>query len=116
MTRGGRDEVKEDPERRCIVTGESQPKVGLVRFCLGPDGQVVADILNRLPGRGFYVTADRAAIEKAAKKAARKTSARKAKAAVVQVSARNLDKYLGVKQPSTDATLAVGRDAADANG
>lgn len=27
-----------------------------------------------------------------------------------------LDKYLGVKQPSTDATLALGRDAADANG
>ena len=32
------------------------------------------------------------------KKAARKTSARKAKAAVVQVSARNLDKYLGVRR------------------
>ena len=60
--------MKEDPERRCIVTGESQPKAGLVRFCLGPDGQVVADILNRLPGRGFYVAADRAAITKAATK------------------------------------------------
>lgn len=68
MTRGGRDEAKQDPERRCIVTGESQPKAGLVRFCLGPDGQVVADILNRLPGRGFYVAADRAAITKAATK------------------------------------------------
>lgn len=68
MARGGRDDIKEDPERRCIATGESQPKAGLIRFCLGPDGQVVADILNRLPGRGFYVAADRAAIEKAAKK------------------------------------------------
>lgn len=68
MTRGGRDDMKQDPERRCIVTGESQPKAGLIRFCLGPDGQVVADVLNRLPGRGFYVSADRAAIEKAAKK------------------------------------------------
>lgn len=68
MARGGRDEIKEDPERRCIATGESQPKAGLIRFCLGPEGQVVADVLNRLPGRGFYVAADRAAIEKAAKK------------------------------------------------
>lgn len=68
MARGGRDDINEDPERRCIATGESQPKAGLIRFCLGPEGQVVADVLNRLPGRGFYVAADRAAIEKAAKK------------------------------------------------
>lgn len=53
------------PERRCIVTGESQPKAGLVRFGLGPEGQVVPDVLGRLPGRGIYVVASRAAIEKA---------------------------------------------------
>jgi predicted RNA-binding protein YlxR (DUF448 family) len=68
MTRGGRDKVREDPERRCIVTGESQPRAGLVRFALGPDGQLVPDVLGRLPGRGIYVMADRAAIEKAARK------------------------------------------------
>ncbi len=68
MTRGGRDDTQEDPERRCIVTGESQPKAGLIRFCVGPDGQIFADLLNRLPGRGFYVSADRAALDKAAKK------------------------------------------------
>ena len=68
MTRGGRDDHGEDPERNCIVTGESQPKGGLIRFGLGPEGQVVPDILARLPGRGIYVSADRAAIEKAATK------------------------------------------------
>lgn len=68
MTRGGRDNKGDDPERRCIVTGESQPKAGLVRFGLGPDAQVVPDVLGRLPGRGFYVAADRKAIEKAAAK------------------------------------------------
>ena len=68
MTRGGRINDKDDPERKCIVSGEVQPKAGLIRFCLGPDGQVVADVMNKLPGRGFYVTADRAMIEKAAKK------------------------------------------------
>jgi len=68
MTRGGRDKLRDEPERRCIVTGESQPKAGLVRFVLGPDEQIVPDILGRLPGRGIYVAADRAAIDKAATK------------------------------------------------
>ncbi len=68
MTRGGRDKMLDDPERKCIATGESQPKAGLIRFCLGPEDMVVPDILARLPGRGFYVSADRAAIDRAVKK------------------------------------------------
>lgn len=68
MTRGGREKEQNDPERKCIVSGESQPKAGLVRFCIGPDAMVVPDILGRLPGRGIYVAADRAAITKAATK------------------------------------------------
>ncbi|WP_136683177.1 RNA-binding protein [Falsirhodobacter xinxiangensis] len=68
MTRGGHQETGTDPERKCIVTGASSPKVGLIRFGLGPDAQVVPDVLARLPGRGFYVSADRKAIEKAAAK------------------------------------------------
>jgi uncharacterized protein len=68
LTRGGREKDQDDPERKCIASGESQPKAGLVRFCLGPDGQIVPDILGRLPGRGIYVAADRVLIDKAAKK------------------------------------------------
>lgn len=68
MTRGGREKDQDEPERKCIATGESQPKAGLIRFCLDPEGMVVPDILGKLPGRGFYVSADRATIEKAAKK------------------------------------------------
>ncbi len=68
MTRGGRENLREDPERRCIVTGESQPKAGLVRFVVGPDAQIVPDVLNRLPGRGIYVEAVHASIDKAARK------------------------------------------------
>jgi uncharacterized protein len=68
VTRGGREKMIDEPERKCIATGEVQPKAGLIRFCLGPDDLVVPDILARLPGRGFYVSADRAAIDKAAKK------------------------------------------------
>lgn len=68
MTRGGREKERDEPERKCIATGESQPKAGLIRFCLGPDGQIVPDVMGKLPGRGIYVSADRAALEKAAKK------------------------------------------------
>lgn len=69
MSRGGvsRDR-KDDPDRKCIATGEVQPKFGLIRFVAGPDGQVVPDILGKLPGRGVYVAADRAALEKAVSK------------------------------------------------
>jgi hypothetical protein len=60
--------MRDEPERRCIATGESQPKAGLVRFVVGPEAQVVPDIAGRLPGRGIYVAASRAAIDKAARK------------------------------------------------
>lgn len=68
MTRGGRKDQADEPERKCIATGESQPKAGLIRFAVSPDGLLAPDVLGRLPGRGIYVAADRKAIEKAAAK------------------------------------------------
>lgn len=68
MTRGGRDKSTDEPERKCIVSGEVSPKSGLIRFVIGPENTVVPDILARLPGRGIYVSADRAMITKAATK------------------------------------------------
>jgi predicted RNA-binding protein YlxR (DUF448 family) len=69
MSRGGASKDREDgPDRKCIATGEVQPKYGLVRFVVGPDDQVYPDILGKLPGRGMYVAADRAAIELAISK------------------------------------------------
>ncbi|NIZ10360.1 RNA-binding protein [Pseudooceanicola sp. HF7] len=69
MTRGGKDKDREDgPERKCIVTGEVAPKGGLVRFVVGPDGSIVPDILEKLPGRGIWVSASREALETAVKK------------------------------------------------
>ncbi|MGR3434782.1 MAG: RNA-binding protein [Shimia sp.] len=68
MTRGGRDRDREAPERRCLVTGEVGPKAGLIRFAASPDGVVTPDILGKLPGRGFYVTAERAVLEQAVAK------------------------------------------------
>ena len=68
MSRGGKDKTRDDPERRCIATGEVQPKRGLIRFAVSPDGVVVPDILEKLPGRGIWVSAERSAIETAVKK------------------------------------------------
>lgn len=69
MSRGGQKaERDEGPERRCIATSEVQPKHGLIRFVIGPDGQVAPDLAEKLPGRGIWVSADRAALELAVKK------------------------------------------------
>ena len=69
MSRGGKAKDREDgPERKCIATGEAQPKSGLIRFVIGPEGQLAPDLAGKLPGRGIYVASDKAALEKAAKK------------------------------------------------
>ncbi len=80
MTRGGRIKDQDGPERRCIVTGEVQGKHGLIRFVVGPDLRIYPDIEARLPGRGIWVVATRAALTRAAGKG---LFARAAKQAVV---------------------------------
>ncbi len=52
-------------ERRCIVTRESAPRAGLIRFVLGPEGAVVPDLAESLPGRGVWVGATYSAVEAA---------------------------------------------------
>jgi uncharacterized protein len=55
-------------ERRCIVTGVTAPENKLVRFVVGPENDIVPDIDAKLPGRGIWVTADRAVLAKAVSK------------------------------------------------
>ncbi|MDO5529101.1 MAG: RNA-binding protein [Paracoccus sp. (in: a-proteobacteria)] len=68
MSRGGRIKDRDEAERRCLVTGEVQPKAGLIRFVLGPDGMVVPDLAEKLPGRGFWLASDRPVIDRASAK------------------------------------------------
>lgn len=79
MGRAGQKKKADEPERRCIATGEAQPKGGLIRFVVGPDSMIVPDLAEKLPGRGIWVSADRAALEKAV---AKRLFGRGAKAAV----------------------------------
>ena len=70
MTRGGHKKEQGDtgPERKCVATGEVRPKTEMIRFVVGPEGQAVPDIMGKLPGRGIWVSATRAALDKAADK------------------------------------------------
>ncbi len=68
MTRGGQKKDRDDPERKCIVTGDTQPARGMIRFVVGPQAVVVPDVLDKLPGRGVWITSERSILEMAIKK------------------------------------------------
>ena len=69
MGRGGQPKDRETgPERKCIATGEVRDMAGLIRFVVGPDAQIVPDVAGKLPGRGIWVSAERAALDKAVAK------------------------------------------------
>lgn len=55
-------------ERRCIVTGERRSKEDLIRFTVAPDGTLVPDLAETLPGRGFWLSAGRDMVETAMSK------------------------------------------------
>lgn len=59
-----------DAERTCALTREPlTPEEGL-RFVAGPDGTIVPDVGRRLPGRGVWLTGNRAVVAEAARKGA----------------------------------------------
>jgi predicted RNA-binding protein YlxR (DUF448 family) len=68
LSRGTPKPAPEEPERKCLVTGEVSPKRGLIRFVVGPDDMVYADVAAKLPGRGMYVASEREALETAVRK------------------------------------------------
>jgi uncharacterized protein len=55
-------------ERTCALTRELKPAAEMIRFVMGPRGEAVPDVKRKLPGRGIWVTATRAAIEDAVKR------------------------------------------------
>lgn len=54
--------------RMCIVTRESGSPEELIRFVASPDGLLVPDLKRQLPGRGCWVKAERAMVDKAVAK------------------------------------------------
>jgi uncharacterized protein len=56
-----------DRVRACALTRVRRPKDELIRFVLGPDGTVVPDLKEKLPGRGVWLTAAHDIVAEAAK-------------------------------------------------
>lgn len=53
------------PLRRCIASGERQDPERMIRFVVGPEDRLVPDVAGKLPGRGIWVSADRAKLRQA---------------------------------------------------
>lgn len=70
------EEMTSPTLRRCIVTRQALEKPAMIRFVLDPDGHVVPDLKEKLPGRGLWVTADRELLAQAAAKNAFAKAAR----------------------------------------
>ena len=46
---------KKIPMRKCVITGEQQPKKDLIRVVRGTDGEVSVDPTGKKNGRGVYL-------------------------------------------------------------
>jgi len=53
--------------RRCAVSRTERAPDDLIRFVVGPSAAIVPDLARKLPGRGVWVTADRASVAAAVK-------------------------------------------------
>ncbi|TVR95390.1 MAG: RNA-binding protein [Rhodospirillales bacterium] len=87
--RGGRNrqrheaqdaDAAHDSMRRCLAGGGVLPKARMIRFVVDGGGALVPDVDERLPGRGFWLSADKDALKKAC---SRNLFARAARASVL---------------------------------
>ncbi|MDG1937037.1 MAG: RNA-binding protein [Paracoccaceae bacterium] len=75
------DDIYTEPTgtvRKCIVSGTTKEKSGLVRFVVGPSESIFADILEKLPGKGIWVSCDQDALRMASEKGLFSRAARRA--------------------------------------
>jgi len=73
-----RNERTEAAIRLCAATRVERPVGELIRFVAAPDGTIVPDLARRLPGRGVWISAERAAVASAVKGKAFQKSLRRA--------------------------------------
>jgi predicted RNA-binding protein YlxR (DUF448 family) len=57
-------------ERMCVVSRQVKPVAEMIRFVLGPQGELVPDLKRKLPGRGVWVTAAGADLAEAVRRGA----------------------------------------------
>ncbi len=66
----GATSVASTTERTCALTRTVLPVEAMLRFVVAPSGEVVPDIKRKLPGRGIWITATRAALAEAVERKA----------------------------------------------
>jgi predicted RNA-binding protein YlxR (DUF448 family) len=54
--------------RMCAVSREQHPIDQLIRFVVSPQGEVIADIKRKLPGRGLWISASRERVAEAVRR------------------------------------------------
>jgi predicted RNA-binding protein YlxR (DUF448 family) len=54
--------------RMCAVSREQRPVDELIRFVVSPQGEVMADIKRKLPGRGMWISASRERVAEAVRR------------------------------------------------
>ncbi len=57
--------TKSGAERMCAVTRQVRPVDELTRFVVSPDGDVVADLKRKLPGRGLWISTSQGVLAEA---------------------------------------------------
>lgn len=58
---------RNSPFRQCALTRSELPTRDLIRFVAGPGDTIYPDLARKLPGRGIWITADRASVSAAIK-------------------------------------------------
>jgi predicted RNA-binding protein YlxR (DUF448 family) len=76
------------PDRTCVLTRRKGTRDSLIRLALGPDGEVGPDVRAKAPGRGAWISVDRAELDAANAKGKLKSAlARAFKAADLRIPA-----------------------------
>jgi predicted RNA-binding protein YlxR (DUF448 family) len=60
--------TKSGTVRMCAVTRQAAPVEELIRFVVSPEGEAVADLKRKLPGRGLWVSLSRVRVDEAARR------------------------------------------------
>ena len=95
------------PERTCIVTRRKGAPDQFIRFVVGPDRAVVPDLRCKLPGRGAWVTAEKAVVSDAVKR----KSFKRAFKSEVEVSPTLADLIDGLMEKDALQALALANKA-----
>lgn len=61
------DVTRHEATRRCVVCRNTDRKHALLRFVVGPGGELLFDVRHKLAGRGLNVSPSRDCLEKAAR-------------------------------------------------